>query len=157
MDRPWKVSRGPIAATEMDVKKSEAINAMLIHPIKVLPSNVGDPIRPFALGLFQEIRLLLKPECGVTALRRATGAYVRSKRYYFASAQPDSMRHDIDGNPVEPLTAEDRFAAQERFLSLKTDRSEEVSVEKVAPPTPPRLTKTDQIRAALLGRRADRQ
>ncbi|MGK6315627.1 ProQ/FINO family protein [Neorhizobium sp. DT-125] len=157
MDKLWKVSRGPIAATELDVKKSEAINAMLIHPIGVLPSKVGDPIRPFALGLFQEIRSLLNSECGVTALRRATGAYVRSKRYYFASAQPDSMRHDIHGNPVEPLTTEDRSAAQQRFLSLKQDRTEDISTQAATPSASPQATRTEQIRAALLGRRADRR
>jgi hypothetical protein len=29
------------------------------------------------------------------------------------------MRHDIDGRPVEPLSAADRLAAQKSFLDVK--------------------------------------
>ncbi|MFB9948651.1 ProQ/FINO family protein [Rhizobium puerariae] len=152
MKKLWTASRGPIAANETDVRKAEAINALLVRPIAILPAKPGDPIRPFALGLWNEIRPLLKPDMGVTALRRATAAFIHSKRYFLASAQPDSMRHDIDGHPVEPLSAEDRLAAQERFMSLKQRvGDEEKPVAEPAPPAPV-LSKTEQIRAALLGR-----
>ncbi|MBB2674233.1 MULTISPECIES: ProQ/FINO family protein [Rhizobium] len=148
MDKPWKISRGPIAATELDVEKANAINSMLIRPVGVLPAKPGDPVLPFAVGLFNELRPLLKPEAGVTTLRRATAAYVHCRRYYFASAQPDSMRHNIDGEPVEPLSAEDRLVAQKRFLSLK--QSAKAEAPEPAPVPPPVLSKNEQIRAALL-------
>ncbi|MFP3543727.1 ProQ/FINO family protein [Rhizobium sp. SIMBA_035] len=119
MRKAWTVSRGPLAATEADVEKARAINAMLTRSIGILPENPGDPILPFAVGLFNEIKALLKPEHGVSSLRRATAFHIFSKRYYFASAQPDSMRHDIDGRPVEPLSAADRLAAQKSFLDVK--------------------------------------
>ncbi|MFP3546723.1 ProQ/FINO family protein [Rhizobium sp. SIMBA_035] len=119
MRKTWTVSRGLIAATQADVEKANAINAMLSEPVGILPKAAGDPIRPFSLGLFNDIKARLKPEFGVTALRRATAFYIFSKRYYFASAQPDSMRHDIDGKPVAPLTAADRAAAQKSFLEVK--------------------------------------
>ena len=119
MDKPWKISRGQIAASELDVEKASAINTLLIRPVGVLPAKPGDPVLPFAVGLFNELRALLKPDAGVTTLRRATAAYVHCRRYYFASAQPDSMRHDIDGRPVEPLSAADRLAAQKSFLDVK--------------------------------------
>ncbi|MBB3660759.1 sRNA-binding protein [Rhizobium sp. BK650] len=96
----WTESRGPVRATQRDVQKAGAINALLVHPIDVLPHQPGDPIRPFALGIFNEMRPLLKPEVGLTKLRRATAVYVRLKRYYFASAQPGAMRHDLAGAPV---------------------------------------------------------
>lgn len=118
MDKPWTVSRGPIVATRVDVEKAQAINSLLVRPIGILPSEPGDPVLPFALGLFNDIRSLLKPGCGVTVLRRATAAYVYSRRYYFASAQPDAMRHDLDGNPTEPVSAQDRLAAQKTFTGL---------------------------------------
>ena len=151
MDKPWKISRGPIAATELDVEKANAINGMLIRPVGVLPAKPGDPVLPFAVGLFNELRPLLKPEAGVTTLRRATAAYVHCRRYYFASAQPDSMRHSIDGEPVEPLSEEDRLVAQKRFLSLKQSaaKAEEPEPKPVVVPAPV-LSKNDQIRAALL-------
>lgn len=148
MDKPWKISRGPIAATELDVEKANAINSMLIRPVGVLPAKPGDPVLPFAVGLFNELRPLLKPDAGVTTLRRATAAYVHCRRYYFASAQPDSMRHNIDGEPVEPLSVEDRLVAQKRFLSLK--QSAKAEAPEPAPVPPPVLSKNEQIRAALL-------
>ncbi|MBP1848330.1 sRNA-binding protein [Rhizobium petrolearium] len=150
MDKPWTISCGPIAATDADIRKAEVINSLLTRPIGILPAAPGDPIRPFAIGLFDEIRPLLKPDVGVTRLRRAVGAFVHTRRYYFASAQPDSMRHDIDGNPVEPLSAADRLVAQKRFLSLKRrDVQDHPADAETAPPPPP--NKTDRIRATLLG------
>ncbi|NLS07384.1 ProQ/FINO family protein [Rhizobium sp. P32RR-XVIII] len=147
MTKPWTASISPITANEAVIRKAEAINALLVRPIDVLPVKVGDEIRPFALGLWNEIRPLLKPDAGVTALRKATGAYLHSKRYYFASAQPGSMRHNIHGAPVEELSAADRQAAQERYLSLK--RADD---KPTAHPQPP-ASKADQIRAGLLARR----
>lgn len=152
MDKLWKVSRGPIAATDIDIQKASAINAMLTRPAGVLPAKAGDPIRPFAVGMFNELRGLLKTDAGITTLRRATAAYVHSKRYYFASAQPDAMRHDLDGSPVDAVSAEDRMVAQNRFLALK-QKADEAALP--AEPAPPVLSKSDQIRAALLGRRRD--
>lgn len=151
MDKPWKISRGPIAATELDVEKANAINTLLVRPVGVLPAKAGDPVLPFAVGLFNELRPLLKPDAGVTTLRRATAAYVHCRRYYFASAQPDSMRHNIDGEPVEPLSEEDRLVAQKRFLSLKQSaaKAEEPEPAPVVVPAPV-LSKNEQIRAALL-------
>ncbi|OWV72873.1 ProQ/FINO family protein [Rhizobium sp. R339] len=154
MDKPWKISRGPIAATELDVEKANAINGMLIRPVGVLPAKPGDPVLPFAVGLFNELRPLLKPDAGVTTLRRATAAYVHCRRYYFASAQPDSMRHNLDGEPVQALSEEDRLVAQKRFLSLKhtASKAEEPEPAPVVVP-PPVISKSEQIRAALLGKR----
>ncbi|PDT10963.1 MULTISPECIES: ProQ/FINO family protein [unclassified Rhizobium] len=153
MDKPWKVSRGPIAASELDVEKANAINMLLIRPVGVLPAKAGDPILPFAVGLFNELRPLLKPDAGVTTLRRATAAYVHCRRYYFASAQPDSMRHGLDGDPVEPLSSEDRLVAQKRFLSLKQGTAKAEAPEQPAPVPPPLLSKNEQIRAALLSKK----
>lgn len=46
MDKPWKISRGPIAATELDVEKANAINVLLIRPVGVLPAKAGDSVLP---------------------------------------------------------------------------------------------------------------
>jgi sRNA-binding protein len=151
MDKSWTVSRGPIAATDFDVHKAAAINVLLVSPIGILPTKPGDSIRPFAIGLFDDIRRLLKPEIGVTTLRRAVGAFVHSKRYYFASAQPDSMRHDLEGKPIGPLSPEDRLVAQQRVQSLKRNNAETVPAPEPAP-APVAPSKAEQIRSALLGR-----
>ncbi|WP_431324827.1 ProQ/FINO family protein [Rhizobium sp. YTU87027] len=149
MTKPWTTSRGPITANEADLAKARAINALLLRPIEILPAKIGDPIRPFALGLWNDIRPLLKPEVGVTKLRRATGAYLHSKRYFFATAQPDSMRFNLQGDPAEPVSDVDRIAAQERFQSLTGGSAATAQNAAVSPPP---LTKSEQIRAALLTR-----
>ncbi|WP_112798945.1 ProQ/FINO family protein [Rhizobium sp. SYY.PMSO] len=157
MEEPWTTNRGPIVATELDVKKAAAINTLLLRPVDILPAKAGDPIRPFALGLWNEIRPLLKPDVPVMSLRRATSAFLHSKRYYYACAQPDSMRHDLAGNPVEPLSTEDRSAAQERLNALR-QTSAKVEARRDEPPSPPpAVSKAELIRASLLrSKRSDR-
>ncbi|WP_117194286.1 ProQ/FINO family protein [Rhizobium terrae] len=151
MDEPWTTKRGPVASNEVDIRKAEAINALLVRPIGILPAVPGDPIRPFAIGLFDDIRLLIKPDIGITVLRRAVGAFVHSKRYYLASALSDAFRHDIDGMPVEPVSASDRLVAQRRFLSLKHNNGQ-TATPAPEPAPPPAPSKADQIRAGLLSR-----
>ncbi|MBN8954575.1 MULTISPECIES: ProQ/FINO family protein [unclassified Rhizobium] len=157
MEEPRTTNREPILATELDVKKAAAINTLLLRPIGILPVKAGDPIRPFALGLWNEIRPLLKPDVPVMSLRRSTSAFLHSKRYYHACAQQGSMRHDLDGNPVEPLSDEDRLAAHQRLATLRqTQAQAKATVQHEEPPAPPVLSKAELIRASLLGRRSDR-
>jgi len=153
MSKPWTTSRGPIVANEADIRKAQAISDLLMQPVAVLPNAVGEPIRPFALGLWHELRPLLKPDVGITTLRRATGAYLHSKRYYFATAQPDSLRYGIDGKPREPVSEGDRIAAQEKYLGLKRQNAARADADAPAPMASPAPTKADLIRAALLERR----
>ncbi|MFJ6321614.1 MULTISPECIES: ProQ/FINO family protein [unclassified Rhizobium] len=154
MEEPWTTNRGPIAATALDVKKAEAINTLLVHRIDILPAKPGDIIRPFALGLWNEIRPLLKPDMSVMSLRRATSSFLHSKQYYFACAQSDSMRHDIAGNPIEQLSTEDRLAAQKRLTALRQVQAKPAApVDEPKVSAPPALSKAELIRASLLGGR----
>jgi len=150
MTKPWTYSRGPIAANESDLAKAGDINALLRQPIDVLPAMIGDPIKPFAVGLWNEVRLLLKPDISVTTLRKATGAYIHSKRYFFATAQPDSMRFDLQGKPIEPVSTADRLSAQARYQRLKRSDLQLDPDADIAPSLP---SKVDRIRAGLLARR----
>jgi ProP effector len=150
MQKLWTESRGVIAAGPNEIGKADAINALLLRPIGLLPRVEGDPIKPFALGVWTEIRMLMKPDVSVTALRRATSAYTHSKRYYLACAQPDAQRHDVDGNPVGPVSDEDRLAAQTVVLSLKANSSPVETVAAAANDVAP--SKASLIRASLLGR-----
>lgn len=134
MTKSSRQKAGPIPAREIDVSKAEAINALLTRPIPILPMKAGDPIRPFALGLWAEIRLLLRPEFSVSMLRRATGAYLHSKRYHLAIAQPDSVRHDIDGTPIGTVSDADRLAAQEKIQSLSMRDDPRNTISKATPP-----------------------
>jgi sRNA-binding protein len=158
-------SPDPILASDVDVQKAQAINVLLVRPIGILPVRPGDRILPFAIGLFHEIRALLKPEASVTGLRRAVSAFTHSKRYHMASAQPNSVRHAIDGTPQGPLTDEDRMTAKNHILALKQKTFVNQSMQSAASPCFPAtepfasstMTRNEQIRAALLVRNRTQQ
>jgi len=120
--KPWRVSKGPIAANAYDLKKAEAINALLSSPAEILPTSEGAPILPFAIGLFETFKSRLREDATTTQLRRATGVYTCAKNYLLACAQPDSMRHDIDGQAVTAVSDEDRLSSQLRFVDILRSR-----------------------------------
>ncbi|MBD9639020.1 hypothetical protein IB277_22305 [Ensifer sp. ENS07] len=105
------------------------------------------PKRPFALGLWSEIKCLLKPAVSVTTLRKATGAYVHSRRHQIAMARPKSWRHDIRGKPVGSVSDADRSAAQQQYEQPRTGVETHKSKLNTAP-----VSKRELIRASLLGR-----
>jgi hypothetical protein len=61
------------------------------------------------------------------------------------------MRHGIDGKPVEPLSPDDRSAAQQHFARL-TQPTQTTQEPRRQPDPPPPMSKTAQIRAGLLSR-----
>lgn len=140
-----------VLAREREVAKTKAINALLIRPIAILPTEVGDPIRPFALGLWNEIRPLLKPNISVTALRKVMATYVHSRSYQIAVARPGSLRHDINGAPVGPVSDADRLDAQEKYEGFK-ERDGSRSRKSTAP-VPSPTSKAAVIRAGFLNRK----
>ncbi|OCP18741.1 MULTISPECIES: ProQ/FINO family protein [unclassified Ensifer] len=150
MRKSSRDNSGPVAARETDVLKAQAINALLTQPIAILPAEAGDPIRPFALGLWAEIRQFLRPGLSVSTLRRATGAYLHSKRYHRAVAQPCSARHDIDGTAIDTVSEADRLAAGEKIESLRKRADAQKAAPAVTRSIP--LSKADMIRASLLNR-----
>ena len=113
--RPWKESRGPIKAGGFTVALARSINDVLVAPIAILPQVEGDIVRPFKVGIGREIKARLRTDIPGVRLNRALHFYTRSQAYLFATAQPDAMRHDIDGNPVEPVSEQDRIDARRRF------------------------------------------
>jgi ProP effector len=92
---------------------------LLIRPIDLLPCPVGDPVKPFAIGVWSDIRRLLQPNTAAIALRRAISVYTHSRSDFYACAQSDALRHDIDGNAVGAVRAVDRAAAQLALSKLK--------------------------------------
>lgn len=110
--RPWARSRVPSTAGPAILARAQALNALLVAPIGVLPVAVGDPLRPFQVGLGPEILARRRPEVAVNVCERAIRDYVRSFSYRHAVAQPGSMRYDLDGNPVEPVSEKDRHDMQ---------------------------------------------
>lgn len=72
----------------------------------VLPSAVGEPIKPLKIGLHNELLALLPAEdapAGRELLKVTLGRYCNSRQYLAAVAAAQAMRHDMDGQPVEPV------------------------------------------------------
>lgn len=124
--RLWLKSQGPVLANASDLRKAAAINALLSTPAPVLPVKDGDPILPFVIGIFETFRASLQPDVPAVHLRRAIAAYARSKNYLLASAQPDAMRHGVNGADVSPVTEADRLCAQLRVEEIRRERQASV-------------------------------
>src|SRR3954470_405566 len=102
---------GPIAAREWDVAHATALRALLTRPPAVLPNQVGDPLLPLRVGIWDALLALLRSEAEPDTLARALRAYTRSTGYFMACARKDAMRHDLDGRVVEPVSEEHRTGA----------------------------------------------
>jgi len=120
--KPWSTSQGPILASVHDLRKAAAINELLTEPAPVLPVKDTDPVLPFEIGLFASFSARLEPGIAKIRLRRAISAYASAKSYLLALAQPDAMRHNIEGHPVDQVSPEDRLAAQIRITEIRLQR-----------------------------------
>jgi len=152
MNEKSQISSKPVIATDKDIRRVMATTGLLVQPLGVLPVAVGDPIRPVAIGFFQQVSPFLSPGVSVTALRRAIGAYVHSKRYYLACSQQDAIRHDINGNPVEPVSESDKLNAQKCLQIFRQQKSQTPTPAMVPSTVLAAENKRDLIRASLLGR-----
>src|SRR4030095_16470614 len=96
--------QGPVTAREWDVAHAAALRALLTQPPAVLPNQVGDPLLPLQIGIWDALLALLKPGAEAEAVARALRAYTRSTGYFMACARKDAMRHDVGGRAVEPVS-----------------------------------------------------
>lgn len=119
MNENPKIASKPVTATDKDLRRATAITNLLVQPLGILPAAVGDPIRPVAIGIFQHVSPFLSPGISVTALRRAIGAYVHSKRYYLLYSRREAMRHDINDNPIEPVSDSDKVNSQKYLQTFR--------------------------------------
>jgi len=115
-------TRGPIKVDRYSLTTARAISALLTVPIAVLPSKEGDIIRPFRVGIGEDIKLLLRPNAELKELRNALRRYAYSAQYLQALAQADSMRHEINGEPVLPVSDEDRAHARQSVGARRLKR-----------------------------------
>ena len=103
--------QGLVSAREWDVAHAAAVRALLSEPPAVLPNQVGDPLLPLQIGIWDALLALPRPGAEPEALARALRAYTRSTGYFMACARTDAMRHDLDGQAVEPVSEEHRTGA----------------------------------------------
>src|SRR3954468_17337965 len=100
-DTPVKKDGRPGLSTSPSTKATPA----------VLPNQVGDPLLPLQIGIWDAFLALLRPGAEPEALARALRAYTRSTGYFMACARKDAMRHDLDGRAVEQVSEEHRTGA----------------------------------------------
>src|SRR5215208_369058 len=103
--------QGPVPAREWDVAHAAALRALLTHPPAVLPNQVGDPLLPLRIGIWDAFLALLRPGAEPEALARALRAYTHSTGYFMACARKDAMRHDLEARAVELVGEEHRTGA----------------------------------------------
>jgi len=115
---------GPVAAREWDVAHAAALRALLTQPPAVLPNQVGDPLVPLQIGIWDALIARLRPEAEPDALARAAlRAYTRSTGYFMACARKEAMRHDLDGRAVEPVSEEHRTGAVKAVQGRRRSRA----------------------------------
>src|SRR5215217_7038593 len=92
---------------------------------EVLPRTPDDEALPLKVGIYDDLVALLPADSDTRkAFRRAMGKYARSFRYLDAVASDSAMRHDIDGNPVGPVSELDRHSASlELYRRTVIDRA----------------------------------
>ena len=81
-----------------------------VHPLlqrlwELHPRLFGARFRPLKLGIFEDLMARHPGAFQKEDLKQALGQHVRSTRYLEAVAGGD-LRHDLDGNPVEPVAPE---------------------------------------------------
>jgi sRNA-binding protein len=114
MPRP----RPPITATPGRIASFDRLRPYFDLWPAVFPTTEAPAIKPLAISTRQALRARLVVPDGMTqdevlrAVNAATRAYVRSPGYLLTMSQPDSQRHDLDGQPVEPVTDQHRRDAQ---------------------------------------------
>lgn len=81
-----------------------------VHPLlqtlwELHPRLFGARFHPLKLGVFEDLMTRHPDAFSKEDLKQALGQHVRSSRYLEAVANGDE-RHDLDGNPVEPVAPE---------------------------------------------------
>lgn len=84
-------------------------------------------------------------KAGVKSKSRVRAAFMyghtSSVPYLQAIAAPGSWRHDLDGNPIEPVTEEHREHAKLELARLKLEKQQKKLIKKEVDPT--RLAKSE--------------
>lgn len=98
----------PAPATKQARRAPRA--ARPVHPLlqrlwELHPRLFGARFRPLKLGVFEDLMARHPDAFQKDDLKQALGQHVRSSRYLEAVASGD-LRHDLDGNAVEPVAPE---------------------------------------------------
>ena len=95
-------ARKPPAPRQQTPRKA---NPVLERLFELYPALFGAQFLPLKLGVYKDLLALHPAEFKPEDLKVAMGLHARSMRYLEAVAA-GNQRHDLDGNPVEPVAPE---------------------------------------------------
>ena len=97
------------------------------------PALFASPkVLPLAVGTYAEIRRL-HPDINRRALATTLHWHASRPSYLRALGLADALRHDLEGNPVEPVTAEQQDYARARLA----EQRKATQLARKAPARPP--------------------
>ena len=106
------------------VQQSRAVNPILEKLFELYPKMFGAHFLPLKLGTFQDLMARHPEEFKKDELKLAMGQHARSTRY-LESVAAGLARHDLDGNPVEPVAPEHVHHAILEIFRRRQVRSKE--------------------------------
>jgi sRNA-binding protein len=100
------------------------LTGLLPEDVVVFPRAVGQPVLPLAIGTAKRLEELGVPADIVTEIVRG---YTRHPAYLRALALPGAQRHDLVGQPTEPVTAGHARVAALALENRRRRRDEEAN------------------------------
>jgi sRNA-binding protein len=105
-------------------QQARAVNPVLERLFKLYPKLFGASFLPLKLGVFQDLLARHPEDFKKDELKLAMGQHARSTRY-LDSVAAGHARHDLDGNPVEPVAPEHVHHAILEIFRRRQARSRE--------------------------------
>ena len=98
-------ARKPSAQRQQQPQQPRKANPVLERLFELYPTLFGAQFLPLKLGVYKDLLARHPEEFKPEDLKVAMGLHARSMRYLEAVAA-GHQRHDLDGNPVEPVAPE---------------------------------------------------
>ncbi|TFY97924.1 ProQ/FinO family protein [Ramlibacter rhizophilus] len=95
----------PAKASRKTARAPRTVHPLLNRLWELYPRLFGARFRPLKRGVFEDLMARHPGDFAKDELKQALGQHVRSTRYLEAVAEGDA-RHDLDGEPVEPVAPE---------------------------------------------------
>ena len=109
---------------------SKAFSKIVWHAGEPPAVLQGEPV-PLKIGIFDDLVALAKSQ--ESKIRKALHSHCRSKLYLAELLVDQAMRHDIDGNPVEPVSEGAKIAAA-ALMNYRLANPNKKPAEAPAPP-----------------------
>ncbi len=117
-------AQAPRAQQAQQAPQARSINPALEKLFELYPKLFGAHFLPLKLGVFKDLLAKHPDDFNKDELKLAMGQHARSTRY-LQSVAAGHPRHDLDGNPVEPVAPEHVHHAILEVFRRRQSRSRE--------------------------------